>query len=192
MDPQPVPEPIAAPTVAVWWADLTAADLALAGGLDPTETARLDGLDRAADRGRFLLGAALLRVAVAAATGRDRRGVVVTRECSDCGQPHGAPRVQGTAVSVAHAAALVVVATATDAVGVDVDRADRGKDMARWVHQEATFKALSPLPGGAAPLRVLPLSPPLPGYLASLAIPAAQTGGIRVHGLAESAAALRA
>ena len=191
MDPDPAGVP-----ARVWWADLTNADLSLVAWLDHAEHGRLERLDAAADRGRFLVGAALLRVATAAATGRPREEITITRTCDRCGQPHGAPRVPGTWVSVAHAGSLVVVATAGCAVGVDVDRADRGGDMRQWVHDEAEFKAASglarartdPSPSG---LQTLPLVPPLPGYLAALALPSGESAQIVVHDLAASAAALR-
>ncbi|WP_435202854.1 4'-phosphopantetheinyl transferase family protein [Janibacter sp. GS2] len=181
----------APPGPVVWWADLTAADLSLVAWLDPDERARLAGIDRVADRGRFLVGAALLRVAVASATGRPRVEVVVTRTCSGCGQPHGAPRVAGTAVSVAHASGLVAVATAAGLVGVDVERVDRGGDMTAWVRDEARYKATSAVDGRAPAMQTVPLTPPLPGYRAAVVLPASETGAVVVHDPATSARALR-
>ena len=175
--------------VDVWWADLRAVDTRLFGLLDPRERARLDGMERAADRGRFVLGAVLLRVAVAAATGVDARVVAVERGCAECGEPHGAPRVEGVRVSVAHAGPLAVVATAEEPVGVDVEAADRGDDVAAWVEREARFKA-----GVAeAALGVHPLPAPVPGYIAALAVAGdGREPSVSVHGRAESAAALAA
>lgn len=185
-------EPAPAAPASVWWADLTNADLSLVAWLDDAERGRFDRLDLDADRGRFLVGAALLRVAVEAATGRAREQIVVTRTCDRCGQPHGAPRVPGTAVSVAHAGSLVVVATAHRAVGVDVERTDRGDNIAQWVEQEARFKATSTpedRPGG---LQITALAPPLSGHVAALALPPGAAAGLVVHGLTTSAGALRA
>lgn len=185
-------EPAPAVPAAVWWADLTNADLSLVAWLDDAERGRFDRLDLDADRGRFLVGAALLRVAAEAATGRAREEIVVTRTCDRCGEPHGAPRVPGTAVSVAHAGALIVVATAHRAVGVDVERTDRGEDIAQWVEQEARFKATSTLgdrPGG---LQIIALTPPRSGHVAALALPSSAAAGLVVHDLATSAEALRA
>lgn len=180
-----------APTPVVWWADLTTADLSLVGWLDTDERARLTGLDRVADRGRFLVGAALLRVAVASATGRPRAQIAVTRTCTRCGEPHGAPQVAGTAVSVAHASGLVAVATAARLVGVDVERVDRGGDMTAWVRDEACFKATSAVDARPPAMQTVLLTPPLPGYRAALALPASETDVV-VHDLAASARALRA
>lgn len=173
--------------VDLWWADLRSADARLFPLLDDLEVERLERMDRAADRGRFVVGALLLRVAVAAATGVDPRSVTVERTCTDCGAAHGAPRVAGARVSVAHAGPLVLVGTADVAVGVDVESVDRGDDVARWVTREAVFKA------GAepqAPVTSLMVQPPLPRYLAALARAGPEQPVIVTHDVAESAAAL--
>lgn len=173
--------------VDLWWADLRSADARLFALLDDLEAERLDRMDRAADRGRFALGAALLRVAVAAATGADPRAVAVERACADCGGAHGAPRVAGVRVSVAHAGTLVLVGTADVAVGVDVESADRGEDVERWVVEEARFKT------GSSPSALVTtgmLRTPLPGYLAALAVAGSGAPEVRTHPIEESAAAL--
>lgn len=172
--------------VDVWWADLRSADARLFALLDTHECDRLERMDREADRGRFALGAALLRLAVAAATGSDPRSVTVERTCSDCGGAHGAPRVVGARVSVSHAGPLVLVATAGVAVGVDVESADRGDDIEHWVGEEARFKA------GASPTLITTgmLRTPRPGYLAALAVACESDPDVVTHGVEESAAAL--
>ncbi|WOP18893.1 hypothetical protein [Raineyella sp. LH-20] len=128
--------------IEVWWSSLTAADRSLRDLLDPVERARVDSLEHPADRGRSLVGAALLRVAVAAHLGAAPDDVLVDRTCTGCGGPHGAPRVilpaagaSGTrsrtlglctaapGVSVSHSGLLVVVALRpAGPVGVDVQR----------------------------------------------------------------------
>ena len=116
--------------VEVWWSSLVAADRDLEGVLDPVERARLAAMERPADRGRSLVGFALLRAAVAQHLGVDPRDVVIDRTCEDCGEPHGRPRVVGPAgaapwVSVSHSGVLVLVALTAatgGGVGVDVQR----------------------------------------------------------------------
>jgi 4'-phosphopantetheinyl transferase len=120
------PIPLADPArCQVWVADLgrlTAEHEAL---LDATERARAQTYVRAADRARFVLGAALLKLAVGDAIRRPPYGVVVDRTCDQCGEPHGRPRIQGAGieVSVAHSGSIVVVAmTPIGPVGVDVEQ----------------------------------------------------------------------
>lgn len=175
-------------SVAVWWADLRAMDVGLIALLDPVESERAATIDRPSDLGRFVLGACLLRVAVEAATDVPAARVVVERTCDECGDPHGRPRVRGTHVSVAHAGPLVVVATATVPVGVDVEAVSRGDDVAAWVRQEAGFKATgSRAVGDDVHLREL--EAPLPGHLAAVAA----VGVVEpvVHPVTESARLLR-
>lgn len=173
--------------VDVWWSDLRSVDARLFALLDPRESARLEAMDRAADRGRFVLGAALLRIAVGAATGVDPRSVGIERTCAECGGPHGAPRVDGVRVSVAHSGALALVGTAGTGVGVDVEAVGRGDDVERWVVDEARFKTgVDP----AEPVTSMMLSVPLTGYVAALAVAGAVDPQVAVHDLAESSAAL--
>ncbi|GAA4288200.1 hypothetical protein [Georgenia daeguensis] len=173
----------------VWWSSLAAADRDLLAVLDDTERARVESLERPADRGRSLLGAALLRAAVAARLGTDPAQVVVDRTCTECGAPHGAPRIvrPGTAVpwvSVSHSGLLVVVALSGHGpVGVDVQREsdlpgpDAGRD---WVRREAAFKATTTArrdghaaarwTADAVAAATVDLRPPLAGYAAALAM----------------------
>lgn len=184
----------------VWWSSLAAANHDLLAVLDDTERGRVQSLQRPADRGRSLLGAALLRVAVAAHLGVAPGEVTVDRECPECGGPHGAPRITGPGavtpwVSVSHSGLLVAVAVSADGpVGVDVQRvsdlADPGTGR-EWVQREALLKArsgasggrtvtgpgaLAPdgsaYDGGAYDVSAYDLRPPLPGYVASLVAPA--------------------
>ncbi|GAA3702878.1 hypothetical protein GCM10023081_44050 [Arthrobacter ginkgonis] len=163
----------------VWWSSLTAAGQGLLGMLDSAEQARLESLDRPADRGRSMVGAALLRAAVASHSGIAPADVVVDRTCEECGAPHGAPRIvnPGRAapwVSVSHSGLLIVVAlSGRGPVGVDVQRVADLEDPAaapEWVRREVLFKARSGSPHWDGSAREL--EAPLPGYLAALALPA--------------------
>lgn len=184
--------------VAVWWADLTAADLTLEASLPGAERARLDGLT-GADRARRAVGAALLQRAVRAHRGEVDPGaadIVIDHTCDECGRQHGRPVVEGGPfVSVAHAGVLVLVATCgMSPVGVDVEREARfegdaqaaqavpGANAAQaWVRREARLKAgvQEDRPDDArkdrptdAPtdVHLLPLETPLPGYVAAVAV----------------------
>lgn len=161
--------------VDVWWSDLRAMGLGLLPLLDSVETQRAEGIEGAADLGRFVIGAVLLRAAVATATGLDPRAVSVDRSCEECGGPHGRPRVPGLHVSVAHAGPLVLVATSPVPVGVDVESLARGGDIERWVREEAAFKANGHR--DPAVLHVQSLPAPLPGHLAALALDTAEEAG---------------
>ncbi|MCV9996405.1 hypothetical protein OIU93_19225 [Paeniglutamicibacter sp. ZC-3] len=163
----------------VWWSSLTAAGHGHLDMLDPTERARLESLERPADRGRFLVGAVLLRVAVASHAGIAPTDVSIDRTCNECGAPHGAPRVMNPGmaapwVSVSHSGVLVVVALSTmGPVGVDVQRIADLNDPAAaagWVRREALFKARSGGPAAAG--SVCELQAPLAGYAAAAALPA--------------------
>jgi 4'-phosphopantetheinyl transferase len=93
--------------------------------LDQFERSRADAYARSEDRSRFVTGAALLKLAVAEATGRARDDVVVDRTCDECGEPHGRPRISGSGlqVSVAHSGSVATVAiTRAGPVGIDVER----------------------------------------------------------------------
>jgi 4'-phosphopantetheinyl transferase len=185
----------------VWWSSLTAANHGLLGLLDDTERARVDSLRRPADRGRSMLGAALLRVAAAPRLGIDPAEVVVDRTCPACGGPHGAPRIvhagaPGPWVSVSHSGLLVVVALSTHGpVGVDVQRIADLPDPTMgqaWVRREARFKAQAVVPEQASPAAtrsadlpeggaVRDLEAPLDGYLAALAVLAGADAAHRVR-----------
>lgn len=170
----------------IWWSSLAAADRDLLAMLDAGERARVESLERPADRGRSLVSAAMLRVAVAAHLGIAPAEVVVDRTCAECGGPHGAPRIvsHGTpapSVSVSHSGLLAVVALVPRGpVGVDVQRLGDLADPADgpgWATREARFKAGTPAPGDVA---VHELLPPLPGYVAVAVAPAELGGAPRI------------
>jgi 4'-phosphopantetheinyl transferase len=109
----------------VWWAQASWEQPWHLGLLDETERSRRDALRRPADRARFTVAAALLRLAVAAHLGTAAASVGVSRACDSCGRPHGRPRVPGTGVhvSLSHSGDRVAVAfTRAGAVGVDVEQ----------------------------------------------------------------------
>ncbi|MDI3331858.1 MAG: hypothetical protein QJR09_14170 [Micrococcus sp.] len=168
-------------TVDVRWAVLTAAHSGLLHLLSPLERERVASLARPADRGRSMLAAALLRVASAESLRCPPEAVVVDRTCTECGGPHGAPRIVHAGarvphVSVSHSGLLVVVALSPQGpVGVDVQRvgdlADPGT-APQWVRSEALVKARTAISGTDAATRgVHRLDPPLAGYAAALAGP---------------------
>jgi 4'-phosphopantetheinyl transferase len=170
----------------VWWSSLVAARHDLLDLLDPTERARVASLDRPADRGRSMLGAALLRVAVGSWLDVAPGDVVMDRTCAECGEQHGAPRVLGPGtpvpwVSVSHSGVLAVVALGDHGpVGVDVQRVADLTDpdeAPAWVRSEALLKAGAL---AAAP-REYPLRPPLAGYAATLVAPTAAGDPAVVH-----------
>ncbi len=113
----------------IWWArPAQYSDRAddLADLLDADEHIRREGYHRPADRHRFTLAAALLRLAVARHLAVEARDVPVARLCPDCPRPHGRPRITGTSVqvSVSHCEDLVAVAvTNRTPVGLDVEGA---------------------------------------------------------------------
>lgn len=91
--------------------------------LDATEHARRDAYRRGADRDRFTLGAALVRLAAARTLGLPPDRVEVERTCARCGATHGPPRVAGAPyLSVSHSGERVLLAvTPVAPVGVDVE-----------------------------------------------------------------------
>ncbi len=114
----------AAESCAVWIAAVDELRPEHEGLLDGAERERAGTFARQDDRSRFVLGAVLLKLAVAVATGQEPGDVVVDRECDQCGQQHGRPRARGLGVhvSVAHSGSVVAVSlTRLAPVGVDVE-----------------------------------------------------------------------
>lgn len=185
--------------VEVWWSSLVAAEHHLLGMLDATEQARVASLERPADQGRSMVAAALLRVAVGERLGVPPDEVVIDRTCTECGEPHGRPRVLGPrsavpGVSVSHSGLLVVVALADGgSVGVDVQRVadlaaardaaepahdahapsevrwESDDDRARRWVRHEAVLKLGADPFGPAPA-VRMVPTPLDGYVAALAV----------------------
>jgi len=92
--------------------------------LDDAERGRRAAFWQEADRLRFTVAAALLRLVVARHAGVPPERVPVDRSCGRCGEPHGKPRiVDGDLhVSVSHSGTLAAVAlTRAAPIGVDVE-----------------------------------------------------------------------
>ena len=158
----------APPSVRIWVATLTEADLSLRRWLNPREMRRFLNYESQADQARFLLGAAMLRSAVGQQLGIRPEDVPVDRTCERCGAWHGRPRIPGSSLqlSVSHAGLLVAFAMAiAEPVGIDVERIRSSRaTVESWTHKEARFKAGS---GEDLIVRSLPL--PWPGHLMAVA-----------------------
>ncbi|TDE91620.1 4'-phosphopantetheinyl transferase superfamily protein [Occultella glacieicola] len=144
--------------VTLWWAPLTAADPAWLGLLDPVEAHRYAGYRHPADRARFLVGAAIVRVLLGRDLGTAPALVPLERTCARCGRPHGKVRLaehvrvpsRRPEVSVSHSGGWVVVAAGRDGpVGVDVEVVDASLDhvaLARVGLGDRDVAALADLP----------------------------------------------
>jgi 4'-phosphopantetheinyl transferase len=118
-------------TAQVWWARRTDARPGLAEVFDDTERTRWTRYRKTEDQDRFLVGCALAKAVAATYTGQQAADVRLDRTCTECGAPHGKPRVVGTdlELSVSHSGDLIVVAASSGAVlGVDVERNDGRRD----------------------------------------------------------------
>jgi 4'-phosphopantetheinyl transferase len=141
------------PVAQVWWARRQDADPALAGLLDETEHGRWTAYRRDEDRDRFLVGNALVKCAVAARTGRQPATVILDRGCTECGKPHGKPRItnSGLELSVSHSGDKIAVAVIDGSpIGVDVEQASSRRDdvdgLARFSLAEQEQEPLAALP----------------------------------------------
>lgn len=172
-------------TVTVFTVGLGAADIGLLELLDDRERSRVARCANEADRGRMLLGAALLRAAAGTLLGVPAAELRVDRTCTDCGGGHGRPTVPGTDIdlSVSHSGGVVAVATLVGGgrVGVDVERVGGRPvaDVLTWTIAEARFKA-----GGGIGLTVHELPAPAPGHVLTLATNRPDAGVEVVDGIA--------
>ncbi|MDJ0349142.1 4'-phosphopantetheinyl transferase superfamily protein [Cryobacterium sp. PH29-G1] len=123
---------IDADEVTVWWIDQleTRVDEARLGA---RERVRADSMPYSPGRREFVVGALLLRAAVARFSGRDAADVEIDRSCPDCTRWHGRPRVVGRVdieVSVTHSDGLIGVAVGGvgTRLGLDVERVARVPD----------------------------------------------------------------
>jgi 4'-phosphopantetheinyl transferase len=92
--------------------------------LDEREAARAARFRFQADRDRFVLATALLRIVAAERAGTEPASVRLDRSCEACGRQHGRPRLPGTGLeaSISHSGDVVAVALShAGAVGVDVE-----------------------------------------------------------------------
>jgi 4'-phosphopantetheinyl transferase len=115
----------------VWWGQVAAYAPWHDTLLDPAERDRRDRYAFRADRARFAVAAALLRVVAGRMLGVAPEQVGVDRTCGSCGRPHGKPSLGAGApqVSLSHSGDYVAVAVCPDApVGVDVEQAARRTD----------------------------------------------------------------
>jgi 4'-phosphopantetheinyl transferase len=170
-------------TCDIWWAEPVLVRDWHVDLLSDAERGRREALLREADRARFTVGAALLRLVAAAHTGRPAAEVVVNRRCATCDRPHGRPRIAGSDVhvSVSHSGERVAVAvTRAGPLGVDVEeirevdldkvapivlapdetgRVSSASDFyAYWTRKEAVVKATGD--GLAMPLQQVLVTPP--------------------------------
>lgn len=114
----------------VWLADLEERRPSHDALLDDVERGRAHTFVRPDDRSRFVLGAALLKLAIASSTAVAPAAVLVERTCDACGGPHGRPRVSGCGLhlSVSHSASLVAVSlTWAGPVGIDIETRASGR-----------------------------------------------------------------
>jgi 4'-phosphopantetheinyl transferase len=168
----------------VWWGEAASYAPWHDTLLNPAERERRDRYAFAADRARFAVGAALLRLVASGMLGVAPQQVEVDRRCQACGRPHGKPTIGegGPHLSVSHSGDWVTVATCRDApVGVDVEHMARRTDyqtlvphvlgpdeapaavdeaafLRYWVRKEALVKATGD--GLGAGLRQVTVSPP--------------------------------
>lgn len=168
----------------VWWGAVAAYAPSHDALLDTMEQERRDRYVFPADRARFAVGAALLRVVAGRMLDVAPEHIGVDRRCRTCGSPHGKPSLGpgGPQVSVSHSGDYVAVATCRDApIGVDVEHLARRTDyqalvrhvlgpaeapaavdaaafLRYWVRKEALVKATGD--GLSAGLRKVTVTPP--------------------------------
>jgi 4'-phosphopantetheinyl transferase len=163
----------------VWWASPALERPWHLDLLDDAERGRRESLHQAADRARFTVGAALLRLVAASLTDRPAGAVVVDRHCARCGRPHGRPRIADLHVNVSHSGDLVAVAVSrAGPVGVDVEQIvdvdvaglssvvlapdetadERSGFFTYWTRKEAVVKATGD--GLLVPLNEVRVTPP--------------------------------
>ncbi len=117
----------------VWVADHALHRPAYDALLDEAERARAEAFVRPVDRISFVLGVALLKMAVAGVTNASPASIRVDRRCDECGRAHARPRIRGADlhVSVSRSGSLVAVAlTRVGPVGVDIERHAAGRTAA--------------------------------------------------------------
>jgi 4'-phosphopantetheinyl transferase len=119
--------------LSVWWASPASVTPWHSSLLSPAEAARAATFQRAEDRARSVVAAALLRLIVAPLLDRSPADVPVTRACPSCDRPHGRPVIAGSPwhVSVSHSGDRIGVAVTDRApVGVDVEAVSRFDSLA--------------------------------------------------------------
>lgn len=179
--------------VDLWWAHLHSSGTHLLSYLPPAELTRFHRIPHAADQGRFLVGAALLRLSLSQKMSQKPADIPICRTCATCGENHGKPRLEATTsssihLSVSHSGMLILIAHSNIPVGVDVQKMlytdEKGQQQhltaiqaAQWCAREAQYKATGSF---AKTVPTYALTPPKPGYAAALACRDPQPA-IRVH-----------
>jgi 4'-phosphopantetheinyl transferase len=112
----------------VWWARPDDRAESMLSLLDDGEKRRLERFKRSDDADRFVVAAVLARSVVASYLGCGPAEIILDRRCSDCGAPHGKPRVRGSGLelSIAHSGWDVGVAVSLGPIGLDVERLECG------------------------------------------------------------------
>lgn len=109
-------------SLTVWWASPAQAQPWHAELLTEAEQQRAAAYRQQADRDRFTVANALLRLAAASVLGTPPE---LDRACGDCGKPHGKPVIIGSALeaSVSHSGQRIAVALSeVGSVGIDVEQ----------------------------------------------------------------------
>ncbi|AZI58317.1 4'-phosphopantetheinyl transferase superfamily protein [Nakamurella antarctica] len=153
------PAPVDTFLLRVWWArpdDLGPADFFATSLLDTCELDRLRQLRHRVDRQRYLVRHALARLILGEALNVPASELVFDRSCSRCDAQHGKPVVLGNPLhfSMSSAGDLVVLATCSRPVGVDVEIITRvefpGFDGVALTTDESALVAALPAGRGAA------------------------------------------
>lgn len=116
-----------APHCRIWWARVASAAAVPVASFDADEIQRHTAYLRQVDRDRFAVGVWLSRTLLGRALELPAARVPLRRDCSDCGKPHGRPRLTGPGprVSISHSGEWIAVAiTDSVSVGVDVQECD--------------------------------------------------------------------
>jgi 4'-phosphopantetheinyl transferase len=115
----------------VWWSKPLPNEERYLALLDPLEQGRHSAYRQEIDQRRFLTGRVLAKTVAAAFLNRPLATIEFDATCTDCGKPHGIPRVPGAglALSISHSGELIGVAVTADTpVGLDVETATRRAD----------------------------------------------------------------
>lgn len=119
--------------------------------LDEEEAERLASFSRSEARSRYLVAHVGLRILLGSRTGRQPEEIRFVRTpCPLCGGPHGRPALRddpGVHFSMSHSADMVLYATASSAIGVDIETLGRRQrfDFSEYLHP-AEREALTSVP----------------------------------------------
>ncbi|MEU8683406.1 4'-phosphopantetheinyl transferase superfamily protein [Streptomyces sp. NPDC048611] len=144
--------------VHVWWAHRDEAGPHLPASLDDAERARLVRLRRAADRDRFLVGRALIRLAFGRYLGPSAEGLRISTAprpgCSRGAKPW-LPGAGGLEFSLSHSGAWIVLAVGAEGpLGVDIEErptAPVSARLMRWALSPREREELGEQEGTASP-----------------------------------------